>query len=290
MHEHRLERVLVVDDNFHLRGLMTVKDIIKATEHPYASKDKHGKLLAGAAVGVGAGTEERVELLVDAGVDVLVVDTAHGHSQGVLDRVKWVKQHYPQVQVIGGNIATAAAALALVENGADAVKVGIGPGSICTTRVVAGVGVPQITAVSNVAEALQGSGVPLIADGGIRFSGDVAKAIAAGANYRHDGRHVRRYRRSSGRSHSLPGPLLQELPRYGFSRRHESKVLPTVTSRTTTTGNVDKFVPEGIEGMVPYKGSVRVPSSIRCAAVCVPLWATAAAARSTKCATSACIR
>ena len=182
MHKHRLERVLVVDDDFNLKGLMTVKDITKATEHPYAAKDSHGKLLVGAAVGVGAGTEERVELLVEAGVDVICVDTAHGHSQGVLDRVAWVKKHYPQIQVIGGNVATAAAALALVEYGADAVKVGIGPGSICTTRVVAGVGVPQITAISNVAEALANSGVPLIADGGIRFSGDLAKAIAAGAN------------------------------------------------------------------------------------------------------------
>ena len=177
MHKHRLERVLVVDDDFNLKGLMTVKDITKATEHPYAAKDSHGKLLVGAAVGVGAGTEERVELLVEAGVDVICVDTAHGHSQGVLDRVAWVKKHYPQIQVIGGNVATAAAALALVEYGADAVKVGIGPGSICTTRVVAGVGVPQITAISNVAEALANSGVPLIADGGIRFSGDLAKEI-----------------------------------------------------------------------------------------------------------------
>ena len=167
MHKHRLERVLVVDGDFNLKGLMTVKDITKATEHPYAAKDSHGKLLVGAAVGVGAGTEERVELLVEAGVDVICVDTAHGHSQGVLDRVAWVKKHYPQIQVIGGNVAPAAAALALVEYGADAVKVGIGPGSICTTRVVAGVGVPQITAISNVAEALANSGVPLIADGGM---------------------------------------------------------------------------------------------------------------------------
>ena len=218
MHEHRLERVLVVDDNFHLRGLMTVKDIIKATEHPYASKDKHGKLLAGAAVGVGAGTEERVELLVDAGVDVLVVDTAHGHSQGVLDRVKWVKQHYPQVQVIGGNIATAAAALALVENGADAVKVGIGPGSICTTRVVAGFGVPQITAVSNVAEALQGSEAP-------------------GEIILYQGRSYKSYRGMG----SLGAMNKGSADRY---------------FQDNNNGNVDKFVPEGIEGMVPYKGSV----------------------------------
>ena len=182
MHENRLERVLVVDKDFNLSGLITVKDIIKATEHPNAAKDKDGKLLAGASVGVGAGTEERLELLVEAGVDVIVVDTAHGHSKGVLDRVAWVKKNYPKLQVIGGNIATGAAARALVDNGADAVKVGIGPGSICTTRIVAGVGVPQITAISNVAEALEGTGVPLIADGGIRFSGDIAKAIAAGAN------------------------------------------------------------------------------------------------------------
>ena len=183
MHEHRLERVLVVDDNFHLRGLMTVKDIIKATEHPYASKDKHGKLLAGAAVGVGAGTEERVELLVDAGVDVLVVDTAHGHSQGVLDRVKWVKQHYPQVQVIGGNIATATAALALVENGADAVKVGIGPGSVCTTRKMTGVGYPQLSAIIECADAAHGLGGLICSDGGCTRPGDIAKAFGGGADF-----------------------------------------------------------------------------------------------------------
>ena len=255
MHEHRLERVLVVDDNFHLRGLMTVKDIIKATEHPYASKDKHGKLLAGAAVGVGAGTEERVELLVDAGVDVLVVDTAHGHSQGVLDRVKWVKQHYPQVQVIGGNIATAAAALALVENGADAVKVGIGPGSICTTRVVAGVGVPQITAVSNVAEALQGSGVPLIADGGIRFSGDVAKAIAAGANTVMMGGMFAGTDEAPGEIILYQGRSYKSYRGMG-SLGAMNKGSADRYFQDNNNGNVDKFVPEGIEGMVPYKGSV----------------------------------
>ena len=182
MHKHRIERVLVVNDAFELRGLMTVKDIQKSTEHPLACKDSLGRLRVGAAVGVGAGTEERVELLAAAGVDVIVVDTAHGHSQGVLDRVKWVKTNFPHVQVIGGNIATGSAALALVDHGADAVKVGIGPGSICTTRIVAGVGVPQITAVDNVAKALLGTGVPLIADGGIRYSGDISKAIAAGAN------------------------------------------------------------------------------------------------------------
>jgi IMP dehydrogenase len=174
--------VLVVNDAFELCGLMTVKDILKSSEHPLASKDSQGRLRAGAAVGVGEGTEERVTLLAEAGVDVIVVDTAHGHSQGVLDRVKWVKTNFPHVEVVGGNIATGGAAMALLDHGADAVKVGIGPGSICTTRIVAGVGVPQIAAIQNVAKALQGTGVPLIADGGIRFSGDIAKAIAAGAN------------------------------------------------------------------------------------------------------------
>ncbi len=182
MHKHRIERVLVVNKAFELRGLITVKDIFKGIEHPLACRDSQGKLRVGAAVGVGEGTEQRVDLLARAGVDVLVVDTAHGHSKGVLDRVKWVKKKYPHVQVIGGNIATAEAAKALVKHGADGVKVGIGPGSICTTRVVAGVGVPQITAIANVAKALKGTGVPLIADGGIRYSGDVAKALAAGAH------------------------------------------------------------------------------------------------------------
>jgi IMP dehydrogenase len=181
MHQHKLERVLVVNAAFELRGIMTVKDITKQTSFPNAARDSHGKLRVGAAVGVGEGTEERVDALAKAGVDALVVDTAHGHSAGVLERVRWVKRNYPDIDVIGGNIATGAAALALVEAGADAVKVGIGPGSICTTRIVAGVGVPQITAIDNVAKALAGSGVPLIADGGIRYSGDIAKAIAAGA-------------------------------------------------------------------------------------------------------------
>ena len=181
LHKHRIEKILVVNADFHLRGMITVKDIQKAKDYPQASKDDLERLRVGAAVGTGEGTEERVQALVGAGVDVIIVDTAHGHSQGVLDRVQWVKRNFPEVQVIGGNIATAAAARALVEVGADAVKVGIGPGSICTTRIVAGVGVPQITAVSNVAEALKGSGVPLIADGGVRYSGDVAKVLAAGA-------------------------------------------------------------------------------------------------------------
>ena len=182
MHKHRLERVLIVNDDFQLCGLATVKDIVKNTEHPAACKDSHGQLLVGAAVGVGDGTEERVEKLVAAGVDVIVVDTAHGHSAGVIERVRWVKTNYPKVEVIGGNIATADAARALLNAGADGVKVGIGPGSICTTRVVAGVGVPQITAISDVSKALEGTGVPVIADGGVRFSGDISKALVAGAS------------------------------------------------------------------------------------------------------------
>jgi len=181
LHKHRIERVLVVNDNFKLCGMITVKDIQKSTDYPNACKDEQGRLRVGAAVGTGGDTEARVEALVAAGVDVLIVDTAHGHSQGVIDRVRWVKQHYPDIQVIGGNIATAAAARALVEAGADGVKVGIGPGSICTTRIVAGIGVPQISAVANVAEELRKDGIPLIADGGIRYSGDIAKALAAGA-------------------------------------------------------------------------------------------------------------
>src|SRR6478609_6851732 len=182
MHRHRLERVMVINGDWELRGLITVKDIMKSSEHPDACKDQHGKLRVGAAVGVGEGTEERVEALVEAGVDVIVVDTAHGHSQGVIDRLGWVKKNAGGAEVIGGNIATADGAKALVDAGADAVKVGIGPGSICTTRIVAGVGVPQVTAIQNVAAALEKSGVPLIADGGVRYSGDVAKAIAAGAS------------------------------------------------------------------------------------------------------------
>ena len=182
LHKHRLERVLVVNDAFELRGLITVKDILKSTEHPSACKDEQGKLRVGAAIGVGEGTEERAAALVEAGVDVLVVDTAHGHAQGVLDRVRWVKRTFPKVEVIGGNIATGDGARALVDHGADAVKVGIGPGSICTTRIVAGVGIPQITAIQNVTDALAGTDVPAIADGGVRFSGDLAKALAAGAH------------------------------------------------------------------------------------------------------------
>ena len=255
MHDNRLERVLVVDDQYNLCGLITVKDIVKATEHPNAAKDKEGKLLAGASVGVGAGTEERLEKLVDAGVDVIVVDTAHGHSAGVLNRVKWIKEHYPDLQVIGGNIATAEAALALVDMGADAVKVGIGPGSICTTRIVAGVGVPQITAVSNVAEALEGTGVPLIADGGIRFSGDIAKAIAAGANCVMMGGML-------AGTEEAPGEVILYQGRSYKSYRGMGSLGAMFKGsadryfQDNNSGNINKLVPEGIEGIVAYKGSV----------------------------------
>ncbi|MCE1172554.1 MAG: IMP dehydrogenase [Azovibrio sp.] len=251
---HRLERVLVVDDEFHLRGLITVKDITKATEHPNASKDSSGRLRAGAAVGVGAGTEERVELLVEAGVDVIVVDTAHGHSQGVLDRVRWVKQNFPHVEVIGGNIATAEAARALADMGADAVKVGIGPGSICTTRIVAGVGVPQITAIQNVSEALQGSGIPMIADGGIRYSGDIAKAIAAGADTVMLGGLFAGTEEAPGEVELFQGRSYKSYR--GMGSLGAMQAGSSDRYFQDNTANVDKFVPEGIEGRVPYKGSV----------------------------------
>ncbi|MFN4987361.1 MAG: IMP dehydrogenase [Burkholderiales bacterium] len=256
MHQHRIERVLVVNDAFELRGLITVKDIFKGIEHPLACRDSQGKLRVGAAVGVGEGTEERVDLLAAAGVDVIVVDTAHGHSKGVLDRVQWVKKNYPNVQVIGGNIATADAALALMKHGADGVKVGIGPGSICTTRIVAGVGVPQITAIAQVAKALQGTGVPLIADGGIRYSGDVAKAIAAGASA------VMMGGLFAG-TDEAPGEIILFQGRSYKSYRGMGSVgamQAGSADRYFQEGdnpNPDKFVPEGIEGRVPYKGSVK---------------------------------
>jgi IMP dehydrogenase len=254
IHRHRLERVLVVNDAFELRGLITVKDILKSTEHPNACKDEAGRLRVGAAIGVGAGTDERAGLLVEAGVDVLIVDTAHGHSQGVLDRVRWVKKAFPQVEVIGGNIATGEAARALMDCGADGVKVGIGPGSICTTRIVAGVGVPQITAIDNVASALAGTGIPLIADGGIRYSGDIAKAIAAGASSVMLGGlfagteeapgEVELYQGRSYKSYRGMGSLGAMAA--GSSDRYFQD----------NNANADKFVPEGIEGRVPYKGPV----------------------------------
>ena len=254
MHKHRLERVLVVDDDFDLRGLITVKDIMKSSEHPNACKDDFGRLRVGAAIGVGEGSEERAEALIEAGVDVIVVDTAHGHSQGVLDRVKWVKKAYPGVQVIGGNIATAAAARALVDHGADGVKVGIGPGSICTTRIVAGVGVPQVTAIQNVADALAGTGVPMIADGGVRYSGDISKAVAAGgdavvlgglfAGTEEAPGEIELFQGRSYKSYRGMGSLgaMQQ----GSSDRYFQDSEP----------NSDKLVPEGVEGRVPYKGSV----------------------------------
>lgn len=254
MNKHRLERVMVVNDAFELRGLITVKDIQKSTTHPLASKDDQGKLRVGAAVGVGADNEERIELLIKAGVDVIVVDTAHGHSKGVLDRVKWVKQNFPGVDVIGGNIATAAAALALVEHGADGVKVGIGPGSICTTRIVAGVGVPQISAIANVAAALKGTGVPVVADGGVRFSGDIAKALAAGAST------VMMGSMFAG-TEEAPGEVILFQGRSYKSYRGMGSLGAMSDGSADryfqdSANKADKFVPEGIEGRVPYKGSV----------------------------------
>ncbi len=254
LHKHRLERVLVINDAFELKGLITVKDIQKSSEHPLASKDAQGRLRAGAAVGVGEGTEERVAALAEAGVDVIVVDTAHGHSQGVLDRVQWVKNRYPQIQVIGGNIATAEAAKALVDVGADGVKVGIGPGSICTTRIVAGVGVPQITAISNVAAALEGTGVPFIGDGGIRFSGDISKAIAAGA-------HAVMLGGLLAGTEEAPGEIELYQGRSYKSYRGMGSVGAMQKGSSDryfqdAEANADKLVPEGIEGRVPYKGSV----------------------------------
>ena len=254
MHKHRLERVLVLNDAGGLAGLITVKDMMKSTEHPLAAKDDLGRLRVGAAIGVGAGTEERAELLAEAGVDVIVVDTAHGHSQGVLDRVNWVKKNFPKVEVIGGNIATAAAARALVEAGADGVKVGIGPGSICTTRIVAGVGVPQISAVDNVATALVGSGVPMIADGGIRYSGDISKAIAAGANLVMLGGLFAGTEEAPGETVLFQGRSYKSYRGMGSLGAMQQGAADRYFQ--DNEGNVDKLVPEGIEGRVPYKGPV----------------------------------
>ena len=258
MHRHKLERVLVVNDDFELRGLMTVKDITKQTDFPRAARDAHGKLRVGAAVGVGDGTEERIELLVRAGVDALVVDTAHGHSAGVLERVRWVKRHYPDVDVIGGNIATGSAALALVDAGADAVKVGIGPGSICTTRIVAGVGVPQMMAIDSVATALRGTGVPLIADGGIRYSGDIAKAIAAGAGTVMMGGMFAGTEEAPGEVVLFQGRSYKSYRGMGSigAMRAGSADRYFQEADETANPNADKLVPEGIEGRVPYKGSM----------------------------------
>ncbi|SFM73289.1 IMP dehydrogenase [Nitrosomonas communis] len=255
LHKHRLERVLVINDEFELRGLITVKDITKTTEHPHATTDDQERLRVGAAIGVGEGSYERAEALIEAGVDVLVVDTAHGHSQSVLDQVHWIKDHFPEIQVVGGNIATAAAAKALVDSGADAVKIGIGPGSICTTRIVAGVGVPQITAIENVTRALEGTGVPAIADGGIRYSGDIAKAMAAGASTVMLGGlfagteeapgEIELFQGRSYKSYRGMGSL--SAMQQGSSDRYfqDNKLQDT-----------NKLVPEGVEGRVPYKGSI----------------------------------
>lgn len=255
LHEHRIEKVLVVDDSFHLQGMITVKDIQKSSDNPLASKDNQERLRVGAAVGIGPESQERVAALADAGVDVIVVDTAHGHSQGVLDQVKWVKENYPTVQVIGGNIATGAAATALAEAGADAVKVGIGPGSICTTRIVAGVGAPQISAISNVAKALEGTGVPLIADGGIRYSGDIAKALVAGAHTIMIGGmfagteeapgEVELFQGRAYKSYRGMGSLGAMQQKQGSSDRYFQE-----------SSEADKLVPEGIEGRVAFKGNL----------------------------------
>jgi IMP dehydrogenase len=257
MHKHKLERVVVVNDAFELRGLMTTKDITKQTSFPNAARDAQGKLRVGAAVGFGDDTEERVEMLIKAGVDALIVDTAHGHSAGVLERVRWVKRAFPNVDVIGGNIATGAAALALVEAGADGVKVGIGPGSICTTRIVAGVGVPQITAIDNVVTALKGTGVPVIADGGVRYSGDLAKAIAAGADCVMMGG-------AFAGTEEAPGDLILYQGRTYKSYRGMGSMGAMAKGSadryfqdtSANNPNTSKLVPEGIEGQVPYKGSV----------------------------------
>jgi IMP dehydrogenase len=255
LHANRIEKVLVVDDNFHLQGMITVKDIQKQTDNPLASKDAQERLRVGAAVGIGAESQTRVQALAAAGVDVIVVDTAHGHSQGVLDMVRWVKQAFPELEVIGGNIATADAAKALVEAGADAVKVGIGPGSICITRIVAGVGVPQISAISNVAAALEGTGVPVIADGGVRFSGDISKAIVAGAHCIMVGGmfagteeapgEVELYQGRAYKAYRGMGSLGAMQQKQGSSDRYFQE-----------SSEADKLVPEGIEGRVPFKGNL----------------------------------
>jgi len=255
MHQHRIEKVLVIDDEFHLRGLITVKDIQKAEDKPLATKDGQGQLRVGAAVGTGVDTEDRVEALVNAGTDIILVDTSHGHSQGVLDKIRWVKNKYPYIQIVGGNVATGAGALALVDAGADGVKVGIGPGSICTTRIVTGVGVPQISAISNATMALKGTGVPTIADGGIRYSGDLSKALVAGgycvmvgsmlAGTDEAPGEVELYQGRSYKSYRGMGSIGAMSQKSGSSDRYFQ-----------SSNAVDKLVPEGIEGRVPYKGSL----------------------------------
>jgi IMP dehydrogenase len=254
MHKHRLERVLVVNKNFELRGLITVKDVLKSTEHPNACKDRLGRLRVGAAIGVGEGTEERAAAVVEAGADVVVVDTAHGHSRNVLSRVRWVKRNFPKSQVIGGNVATASAAKALVDQGADGVKVGVGPGSICTTRVVAGVGVPQVTAVANVARGLAKSDVPLIADGGIRYSGDIAKAIAAGAHVVMIGGLFAGTEESPGEIELFQGRSYKTYRGMGSLAAMQQGSADRYFQEEEP--DTDKLVPEGVEGRVPYKGQL----------------------------------
>jgi IMP dehydrogenase len=254
LHKHRLERVLVVNKNFELRGLITVKDILKSTEHPNACKDRLGRLRVGAAIGVGEGTEERAAAVVEAGADVIVVDTAHGHSKNVLNRVRWVRRHFPKAQIIGGNVATASGAKALADHGADAIKVGIGPGSICTTRIVAGVGVPQITAIANVARGLAKSNVPLIADGGIRYSGDIAKAIAAGASVVMIGSLLAGTEESPGETELFQGRSYKSYRGMGsLSAMQQGSADRYFQEEEPDT---DKLVPEGVEGRVPYKGQL----------------------------------
>lgn len=254
--KHRLEKILVVNNNYQLRGMMTVKDIQKQKDKPLACKDKEQRLRVGAAVGTGQETFERVEGLVDAGVDVIVVDTAHGHSQGVIEKVRWIKQMYPQVQVIGGNVATSEGAKALAEAGADAVKVGIGPGSICTTRVVAGVGVPQITAIMNAVKALEGTGIPVIADGGIRYSGDLAKAIACGASVIMVGGLLAGTDEAPGETILYQGRSYKTYRGMGSLGAMAQKEGSSDRYFQSLEEGVEKLVPQGIEGRVPYKGVV----------------------------------
>lgn len=256
LHDHRIEKVLMVDDKFNLLGMITVKDIHKAHTYPLACKDDQGQLRVGASVGTSADTDDRVAALVAAGVDVLVVDTAHGHSKNVLDRVRWIKKHYPEVDVIGGNVATPEGALALVEAGADAVKVGIGPGSICTTRIVTGIGVPQISAIAGVANALAKHGVPMIADGGIRFSGDFAKAVAAGANCVMMGSMLAGTDESPGEIELFQGRSFKSYRGMGSIGAMSQTQGSSDRYFQDAADGAEKLVPEGIEGRVPYKGPV----------------------------------
>jgi IMP dehydrogenase len=253
LHKHRIEKVLVVNDAFELRGLITVKDIQKAHDNPHSAKDAHERLRVGAAVGVGGQTEQRVAALAEAGVDVIVVDTAHGHSQGVIDRVAWIRKKYPDIQMIAGNIVTADAARALRDAGVDAVKVGVGPGSICTTRIVAGVGVPQITAISMVADAMQGT-LPVIADGGVRYSGDIAKAIVAGASCVMLGSMFAGTEEAPGEIELYQGRSYKSYRGMGSLGAMQSGSSDRYFQEQAAA---DKLVPEGIEGRVPYRGPLR---------------------------------